>query len=860
MKKLNLLFTMMLALCLTGFSQFRLETVPPLTGGNGSGGTAFQIIVKSPIILDSLRQAFQAGAQIPEIWYTATDTTGPPNITTANGWTLLATSPSLTGLSAGLTPTLQTIPVGLGLVLSPGIYRFYIGAATGANVVYTTWNAANQDVFDDTFITIRNGSNIGYGGAVPNPNFSPRQWNGGVIYSPLGGANDASVLSVDSPIVFCAGSYPVVATIGNYGINQINSVDINWEVNGVVQPVVNYTTLLDTLFGLSANTAQVNLGTVPFIAGNNTVKVYTSNPNGVADTTNLNDTMFVDVRSALEPSDILVSNATLSSIDVTVVGAAGTIDYEYGPTGFILGSGTSGNSASATFTISGLTQGTTFDVYVRSNCGANDTSRYVGPQTFNTSFGLPFAQDFENFANGILNNPFPEGWSASQAAGFPIPRWESELGQGFSPGFQTGPIWDHTNYGGPGIFMFMNSSGGANDSVDLFSPPIYVDATVNQIEIGYWYFNFGAGVQRIEIIADTNGVETILATHTGAIQATQQDPWLFNSVRMTGVQGQSVTLKFRGYNSTGFNRGDLAIDDITVDPILPLNAGVLEIQSPSGALCPGLVSPVVGVKNFGSNTITTVDVITDVNGLLDTVTFTGTILPGDTASVSLSSFTLSASIIYDIDFYTNLPNGAADQFPSDDTLSIDALRTGLSGVYTLDASLPASATNFTSFSELEGSVNNFGMCGPATVNVAAGTYNDVLYFDNPTGLSALSSLTIDGGDSSMVTLTNDLSADDAVIRFNGASFITIKNMTVSTSRVGGGNHAVIHFGGESNNDSIVAVRILVDPTATFGAYGILASSLPTNTFTGGNHANRTVVMNSSIDGGDNSVRFIGNGG
>ncbi|MBL4708163.1 MAG: hypothetical protein JKY48_06970, partial [Flavobacteriales bacterium] len=197
-------------------------------------------------------------------------------------------------------------------------------------------------------------------------------------YAPLTGPDDAATTSVDSPRVFCAGMNDVYATIRNSGTNQLNSVDVNWEVNGVPQPVVNYTMLLDTLGGLSASSAQLLLGTAPFITGSNTVKVYTSNPNGVADTSNVNDTITVVVVTAAAPTSIAISNATLTSIDVTATGGAGTIDYEYGPTGFILGSGTTGSSATATFTISGLAQGSTFDVYVRSNCGANDTSKYLG--------------------------------------------------------------------------------------------------------------------------------------------------------------------------------------------------------------------------------------------------------------------------------------------------------------------------------------------------------------------------------------------------------------------------------------------------------------------------------------------------
>ncbi len=272
-------------------AQISLKTVPPLTGGNGSGGTTFQLVVKSPIKLDSIYAAF-SNTPTADIWYSATDTVGAPNITTTNGWTLLATV-SFTGLSVGTTsPVIQRIPYAFNLVLTPGKYRFYVGCNT-CSAVYTTWAATNQSDFIDPFVTIRTGTNYGYGGNVPNPINHPRQFNGGVVYSPFGSLNDAAVLSVDSPKVFCAGNQNIYATIANFGGNRINSVTVNWSFDGVVQTPIAYTGLLDTLNGLG-NTAQILLGNKNFPSGTpKAIKVWTSLPNGVADTSNFNDTINV---------------------------------------------------------------------------------------------------------------------------------------------------------------------------------------------------------------------------------------------------------------------------------------------------------------------------------------------------------------------------------------------------------------------------------------------------------------------------------------------------------------------------------------------------------------------------------------
>jgi hypothetical protein len=93
--------------------------------------------------------------------------------------------------------------------------------------------------------------------------------------------NNAGVESIVEPGQdICVGSHPVKATIKNLGANTINNVMVNWSVNNVVQPAVLYNTPLPV--GASAS---VSLGNFPFVSPvlNYNIKVWTSNPNGVAD-------------------------------------------------------------------------------------------------------------------------------------------------------------------------------------------------------------------------------------------------------------------------------------------------------------------------------------------------------------------------------------------------------------------------------------------------------------------------------------------------------------------------------------------------------------------------------------------------
>ena len=116
---------------------------------------------------------------------------------------------------------------------------------------------------------------------------------------PGSGYNDAGIASIDSPQAFCAGTHPVTVTLKNFGANQITSATINWKINGVPQTAYPWTGLLDTLNN-STREASVNLGSRNFLVGvPYTIQAWTTNPNGVPDTINTNDTSAVTVKAAL---------------------------------------------------------------------------------------------------------------------------------------------------------------------------------------------------------------------------------------------------------------------------------------------------------------------------------------------------------------------------------------------------------------------------------------------------------------------------------------------------------------------------------------------------------------------------------
>lgn len=110
------------------------------------------------------------------------------------------------------------------------------------------------------------------------------------------GNNDIGITAITQPGQFCSpGSLPVVATLKNFGMNQVTSATVNWSVNGVAQTPYSFTGLLDTVNGAGSTTASIPLGSYTFPSSNVTIKVWSANPNTVADTIALNDSAQVNV-------------------------------------------------------------------------------------------------------------------------------------------------------------------------------------------------------------------------------------------------------------------------------------------------------------------------------------------------------------------------------------------------------------------------------------------------------------------------------------------------------------------------------------------------------------------------------------
>lgn len=103
-------------------------------------------------------------------------------------------------------------------------------------------------------------------------------------------ASDAALIRMETPKESInAGLDSVCVKLRNWGGLAIDSVDIDWEVDGVLQPTVarKFTPSLKP----TDSSAVIKLGNYTFTTGYHTIRIWTKNPNGVTDADRRNDTI-----------------------------------------------------------------------------------------------------------------------------------------------------------------------------------------------------------------------------------------------------------------------------------------------------------------------------------------------------------------------------------------------------------------------------------------------------------------------------------------------------------------------------------------------------------------------------------------
>ncbi|MFC2101003.1 T9SS type A sorting domain-containing protein [Bacteroidota bacterium] len=346
--------------------------------------------------------------------------------------------------------------------------------------------------------------------------------------------------------------------------------------------------------------------------------------------------------------------------------------------------------------------------------------------------------------------------------------------------------------------IFANQAGGYAIHMDINQgfETNYNDLYTNGAYLGY---NTANRATLSDWITSTGQDSMSVSAHPGYFSATDLHTFQID------LDGAAIPITSYPLDIDGEIRNTLT-PDIGADEFDPpqFDAGIVSIDKPHTPADTGMQDVKVTLRNFGTNSLTSVSIYWQVDGINQTpYSWTGVLPTGITDdSISIGTYHFLPGQV-SVKAWTSNPNNQNDQFHNNDTAVTTAIVCAgqLNGTYTIGGS----NADFSNFTTALDAMSNCGINGPVTFTVAAGTYNEQLSLTPVANASPISKITFMGatGDSTDVILTygNQNSTANYVVSFNGADYFTFKKMTIASSS-GTSYAGVIEMANGANNNEI----------------------------------------------------------
>jgi hypothetical protein len=346
------------------------------------------------------------------------------------------------------------------------------------------------------------------------------------------------------------------------------------------------------------------------------------------------DDINIDVKPACPPpTGLTATGITNTTANIGWSGSA-LVDIDYGTPGHPAGTGTVVNAVSTNpYQITGLSAYTSYDVYVRTNCGGT-FSAWVGPLNFTTQINplsLPYTQTFDA-------STFPAGWT------------------------QQGTEWTVSNTSNAGGSPYeMHSLYSSLFGVTrLIVGPINTSGASSLIlAFKHFYDDYSTGLTfKIQSSSD-------LTTWTDeAYSFTSGGGNIGPETVNTSIANNLGTVTYIAWFVDGdhYEYDNWYVDDVSVTLPLPNDVGTLSIDVPI-AVAPGTVTPQATVKNYGTSANSFNVQMTITGGYTSTQTVTN-LAPGATQVVTFDNWTAALGA-YTVNVCTQL---GTDQNTSNDCL------------------------------------------------------------------------------------------------------------------------------------------------------------------------------------------------
>ncbi len=320
-------------------------------------------------------------------------------------------------------------------------------------------------------------------------------------------------------------------------------------------------------------------------------------------------------------------------------------------------------------------------------------------------------------------------------------------------------------------------------------PVLEFTPTMAQVQVEQGYAtNLTVTVENAGQGADLLNVMLMPSITWMGVSVTQLSLASGGSTTVTLQLNTSGTLFQGSYQGTlrfSSNDPDRSVDSLIVQlQVLPnaYDAGIDSLITPAPPFADGVYPVVVRLRNYGTTTLSSVQVYWAVNGVTQaTYTWNGTLEVGSSTSVTVTTLSFAIAENYQLRFWSAQPNGQADQFALNDTLSV-SLQPKFAGHYRIGNSTTAVIATPQQALTL---LRQRGMLDTVWLEIEPGTYVGQLDIDNIPGLGSARPLYLQSttGDSSDVVLTYAASGigDNYVVRVAQVTSVTIRALSISAT-------------------------------------------------------------------------------
>jgi len=381
----------------------------------------------------------------------------------------------------------------------------------------------------------------------------------------------------------------------------------------------------------------------------------------------------------------------------------------------------------------------------------------------------------EDFNGASGTNP-PNGWNNIVISGGLNDKWHFD-----NPGKRTlyYPITEP-------FAIFDSDSTSANGEPEniALETPLFDASTSNYILLNFVHtFDTGTGgTATIEAYDGDIWHDVITYSSSTSNPSTE-------IVDLSAITGGIPNARLR-FKWSGNGSGYWAIDNIRIYASLPLDGGIVSLDSPNSPVVPGVQNVEITLGNFGYNTLISTKINWTANGVSQPQhDWNGSIGFGHTeSSIVIGTYDFQEPVLLKV--WQSNPNGQSDLNPYNDTVS-KYLVAALCGTYTIGGNNP----DFTSFSQAADVLNIAGITCPVTFLVRNGIYYEQFELGDIQGTSEVNTITFrsESGDSTLSSLKIIPGAlkYESMIYLDGSQYISFQDLGLATGSATNSNNAVL---------------------------------------------------------------------